>query len=259
MTRAALYGRVLFVASAVLFGVIALMWHDVDTWQGLARIWKLPLGRIIGDILVVVEIAAAIGLLFSRTARVAAIAFGAAVGIFAVDRIGGIIMQPASFPQYDAFAELLSYVCAAVAVYASTERNAANATVLAQIARVGLGLSTISFTLAQIIFFEGTAKLVPSWIPPNQSFWAILTTIAFALAALAMLINRQAALAMRLMAVMLVLFGLLVWIPILLTHHSHNDWSEFAINFLIAGASWVIAESQSVFARSSHQVAVEPL
>jgi hypothetical protein len=40
-------------------------------------------------------------------------------------------------------------------------------------------------------------------------FWAILTTIAFALAALAMLINRQAKLATRLMTFMLGLFAVL--------------------------------------------------
>jgi hypothetical protein len=28
-----LYGRIVFGASAVLFGVIAVLWHDADTWQ----------------------------------------------------------------------------------------------------------------------------------------------------------------------------------------------------------------------------------
>ena len=44
----ALYGRIVFGASAVLFGVIALMWHDSDTWQTLRQIWSLPFGIIIG-------------------------------------------------------------------------------------------------------------------------------------------------------------------------------------------------------------------
>jgi hypothetical protein len=34
--KTALYGRIVFGASAVLFGVIALMWYDSDTWQYLA-------------------------------------------------------------------------------------------------------------------------------------------------------------------------------------------------------------------------------
>ena len=43
-------------------------------------------------------------------------------------------------------------------------------------------------------------------------FWAILTTVAFGLAAIAILINWQARLAMRLMALTLGLFGVLVWV-----------------------------------------------
>jgi len=34
--KTALYGRIVFGASAVLFGVIALMWHDADTGRRTA-------------------------------------------------------------------------------------------------------------------------------------------------------------------------------------------------------------------------------
>ena len=54
-----------------------------------------------------------------------------------------------------------------------------------------------------MLYRHDTAALVPKWIPPNQMFWTILTTIAFALAAIAILINRQARLATRLMTLML--------------------------------------------------------
>ena len=70
----------------------------------------------------------------------------------------------------------------------------------------------------------------------------MLTTAAFALAAIAILINRQARLAIRLMALMVALFGVLVWIPVLIAHpEAHLNWSEFALTFLIAGAAWAVA------------------
>ena len=47
-------------------------------------------------------------------------------------------------------------------------------------------------------------------------FWAVHTTIAFALAAIAILINRQARIAIGLMTLMLALFGVMVWIPLLM-------------------------------------------
>ena len=50
-----------FGAAAVLFGVIALMWHDADTWQTLVEIWKLPFGAAIGACLMGAQIAGGIG------------------------------------------------------------------------------------------------------------------------------------------------------------------------------------------------------
>ena len=52
-------------------------------------------------------------------------------------------------------------------------------------------------------------------------FWEMLTTIAFAIAAIAILTNRQARLAMHLMTLMLALFGVLVWVPHLSLTHRH--------------------------------------
>src|SRR5260370_20774517 len=59
--KTALYGRIVFGASAVLFGVIALMWYDSDTWQTLRRIWSLPFGTIIGGVLLVAPIGRGVG------------------------------------------------------------------------------------------------------------------------------------------------------------------------------------------------------
>ena len=97
--------------------------------------------------------------------------------------------------------------------------------------------------MAQAIYLRETASLVPTWIPPNQMFWAIATTVAFGLAALAMLVNRQAHLAMRLMALMTAFFGVLVWIPLLIAHpEAHLNWSEFTLTFLITGAALMVSD-----------------
>src|SRR5208283_1370614 len=74
-------------------------------------------------------------------------------------------------------------------------------------------ICVVSFTLEQFFYLSGTAAFVPKWIPPGQMFWAITTTIALALAAIALLSGRSALLASRLLTVMLVGFGLLVWLP----------------------------------------------
>ena len=241
---AAFYGRFVFGTSAVLFGVIALMWHDADTWQALVKIWSLPLGTTIGESLMVAQIAGGIALPYAQTARSGSIVLGVVYVIFSLACIPDIIAEPRVYFHYGAFFEQFSLVCGALAVYAVSQPNAARSVALVAAARFGLGLCAVSFTLAQIFYLRFTASLVPTWIPPNQMFWAILTTTAFGLAATAILINRKARLAMRLMTLMLALFGVLVWVPALIAHpQAHGNWSEFAINFLITGAAWVVAEA----------------
>jgi hypothetical protein len=240
-----LYGRVVFGTSAVLFGVIALLWHDADTWQALYKIWSLPFGAIIGQGLMIAQILGGVAVLFPRTARVASMVLAVVYVLFSLTCIPGIIAVPSKYAPYGSFFEQFALLCGAIAVYAATGTAARSAS-LRRIARLGLGLCAVSFTLAQVFYLKFTASLVPTWIPPNQMFWAIFTTIAFGLAAVAILINVQARLAMRLMTLMLALFGVLVWIPLLIAHPgAHGNWSEFTLTFQITGAAWVVAELKS--------------
>ena len=74
-------------------------------------------------------------------------------------------------------------------------------------------------------------------------FWAVTTTVLFALAAIALLANQKALLATRLLTMMLVGFGLLVWLPLLLSDpHNHTNCSETAETFAIAGVAWILAD-----------------
>jgi len=244
--KTALYGRIVFGASAVLFGVIALMWHDSDTWQSLSQIWSLPFGTIVGGCLMIAQIACGIGMQYPRTAHLASVVVGVVYLLFSLACIPGIIAAPTIYAQYGSFFEQFSLLCGAIALYAATEANEARAIAFGRVARLGLGLCAISFTVSQIVYLRVTADLVPKWIPPDQMFWAILTTIAFALAAIAILINRQARLALRLMTLMLALFGVVVWIPRLIARpQAHLNWSEFGLTFLITGADWMVADLRS--------------
>jgi hypothetical protein len=168
---------------------------------------------------------------------------GVVYSLFSLACIPGIIVAPAIYAQYGSFFEQFCLLCGAIAVYGATEPNPARAAMLGRLTRLGLGICAISFTLSQISYLRVTADLVPKWISPNQILWAMLTTIAFALAAIAILINRRAHLAMRLMALMLALFGVLVWIPRLVARpEAHLNWSEFALKFLMTGAAWTVAD-----------------
>lgn len=225
--KTASYGRLLFGVSAVLFGVIGLLWHDAETWQALP-FFKQP---VLADVLALAQISGGIAVMFKATVRTASILLGAVYTTLALGCLPSIVAHPAVYGSYVLFFEIASLICGALAASAPAA------------ARIGMGICTVSFALAQIAYLKFTASLVPSWILPNQIFWAILTTAAFALAAIAILTGVHARLALRLMTIMLALFGLLVWVPALVVHPDlHGNWSEFALNFLITGAVWRVAE-----------------
>ena len=152
--KTALYGRIVFGASAVLFGVIALMWYDSDTWQTLRQIWSLPFGAIIGGCLMIVQIAGGIGMQYPRTARLASIVLGIVYLLFSLACVPGIIAAPTIYVHYGSFFEQFSSLCGAIALYAATEANAARAVAFGRVARLGLGVCAISFTLSQILYLR---------------------------------------------------------------------------------------------------------
>ena len=242
--KTALWGRILFGGSAVLFGVIALMWHDADTVQNLLRSWMLPFGIDIGGGLMAAQIAGGIGMQFPRMVRPAAVVLGVVYLIFSLANIPDVIAAANIYDKYGgSFFQIFCMLCGAIALFAATEANAARAAVLGRVARIGLGVCAISFTLGQALLLHETAALVPTWIPPSQMFWAVLTTVAFGLAAIAILFNLKGRLAAGLMTLMLGLFGVMVWVPRLIAHpEAHGNWSEFVLTTLIAGAAWMVAD-----------------
>jgi uncharacterized membrane protein YphA (DoxX/SURF4 family) len=237
-----MYGRILFGASAILFGAISFFWHDSDMWQRLLPL-HAPFGAVVGWCLVSGDIAGGIAVMFPRTVRPASLLLGAIYALYVLSCVSNIIAAPGEPGGYVNCFEQLAIVCGALAVYAANQSNAVRAIVLGRAARLALGVCAVSFAWAQVVYLQYTASLVPAWIPPNQVFWTNLTTVAFALAAVAMLIDRHARLAMRLMATMIAVFGVLVWLPLIVAHPATvSNWSEVSANYLIAAAAWLVAD-----------------
>ena len=136
--KTALYGRIVFGTAAVLFGVIALMWHDADTWQNLHHIWTLPFGAFIGGCLMSAQIAAGIGILFPQTGRLASVVLCVVYLCFSLACIPDIIAAPNVYERYGgSFFLFSSLLCGAIALFAATEENAARALLLGRLARLG--------------------------------------------------------------------------------------------------------------------------
>jgi len=227
------FGRHVFGAAVLAFGLITLVWHDYNGWHQPRYLVNAAAAALIFG-------GAAIQ--FRRTAKAGALVLVAVYLVFALQRVPGIIATPKIYNSWGNFFEQFSLVAGAAILYARWS-SAWSRETLNRIGRILLGICTVSFTLEQAFYLGPTASLVPKWLPPTQMFWAVTTTVLFALAAAALLTNRMALLAARLLTMMLVLFGLLVWIPLLLSDpHSHTNWSETVETFAIAGTAWILAD-----------------
>jgi uncharacterized membrane protein YphA (DoxX/SURF4 family) len=237
-------GRHVFGLAAVGFAVFALAWHDFNIWQQIRALGNVPHREILVYIAAVVEIFGGVAIQWRRTARAAAVALGTIYLIFALLWVPFIIETPLVFDRWGNFFEQFSLVSGALIVYASFDlRDPASATRVARFGYFSFGICVLSFTLEQLFYLSGTAEFVPKWIPLGQMFWAITTTVAFALAAIALLSGRFALLASRLLTAMIVGFGLLVWLPAPFTdRHSLTNWAGNAENLAIAGAAWIVAD-----------------
>ncbi len=226
-------GRPVFGVGALAIGLITLAWHDYNDWhQPRYLVHAAAAALIFGG--------AAIQ--FRRTAKAGAAVLGAVYLVFALLCVPGIVAKPQIYNSWGNFFEQFSLVAGAAIVYARLSSSWSRET-LNRIGRILLGICIASFTLEQAFYLHATASLVPKWLPPSQMFWAVTTTVFFALAAVALLTNRMALLATRLLTMMLVLFGLLVCVPLLLSDpHSHTNWSETAETFAIAGTGWILAD-----------------
>jgi hypothetical protein len=235
-------GRHVFGVAALAFGLITLVWHNYKDWDELRNILNATDGPIFIYAAALAQIFGGVAMQFGRTAKMGAGVLGAVYLIFALLCVPGIVTAPRIYNSWGNFFEQLSLVTGAALVYASLSSAWAPETVT-RIGRILFGICSASFALEQAFYLSDTASLVPKWLPPSQMFWAVATTIAFALAAVALLTNLRALLATRLLTLMLVLFGLIVWIPLLFSGpHSHFNWSETVETFAIAGAAWILAD-----------------
>jgi hypothetical protein len=228
-------GRQVFGAASLGFGLITLAWHDYSGWHALQVrfiVYGAAAALIFGGA----------AMQFRRTAKAGAGVLGAAYLVFTLLCVPGIVAEPRIYNSWGNFFEQFSLVTGAAMVYARWS-SAWSRERLHRLGRILLGICVVSFALEQAFYLDATAGFVPKWIPPSQMFWAVATTFFFALAAVALLTNRMALLASRLLTMMVVGFGLLVWVPLVLADpHSHTNWSENAETFAIAGAAWILAD-----------------
>jgi uncharacterized membrane protein YphA (DoxX/SURF4 family) len=235
-------GIYVYGGAAVALGVIGLAWGDFATgWQRVAR--DVPHRELLAYLTALYEILGGAAILWRRTARFGALMMSALYSVFTLLWVLQVIRSPQVYDPWGNVFEELSLVIAGVGVWAALAP--ADSPWQGRTAGIGrvFGICVVSFALEQIFSIQATASFVPAWIPPGQMFWAIATTIFFALAAASILSGILAGVASRLLAAMIVAFELLVWAPRLFSApHEHFNWAANGISLAIAGGAWVVSD-----------------
>jgi hypothetical protein len=229
-----------FGLAALAYGVITLAWPGYYDW--LALHWSAPASLVFAYAASAAQIVGGAAITFRRTEKAGAAILSAVYLVIALLAVPRIVAAPRTYDPWGDFFEQFSLATGAAIAYARSGSLLAPRTLLSS-ARMLFSLCVASFALEQVTFLDATASLVPKWLPPSQMFWALATTVLFAFASLALLSGRFALLSTRLLTLMLVSFGVLVWVPVLFSDpHTHSNWTETAETFAIAGAAWILAD-----------------
>ena len=238
------FGRRVLGLAAIAFAILTIAWRDFNGWQQIQPLGNIPHREILAFISAAIQLFAGLAIQWRRTERLGALTLTAIYSVFALLWLPRIAHQPLVYDGWGNLFEQSSLVAGALIVSATAGRGAAGQPPSA--ARAGyflFGVCTVSFTLEQVLNLSATASFVPKWLPPGQMFWAVVTTVFFALAAIALLSGFQALLAARLTTAMIVGFQFLVWLPApFAAPHEQMSWAGNAQNLAIAGSAWIVAD-----------------
>jgi uncharacterized membrane protein len=242
-------GHAAFAALMIGIGIQGLITGDFTTvWQPVPK--GVPAREVLVYLCALLSLASGIGLLWRRTAAIAARALLASLVVWLlVWRVRALFLASLIEGSWS-FADTAVMAAGTLVLFAwfATDWDRqrlgfATGDKGVRIARVLYGLGLIPFGYAHFANVRGTAGLVPGWLPWHVG-WAYFTGGAFIAAGVAILIDRVARIAAVLSALQMGLFGLLVWIPILAAGSTNAfQWMEFATTVALTAAGWVVADS----------------
>jgi uncharacterized membrane protein len=242
-------GHAAFAAIMIALGIQGLLKRDFTVvWQPVPR--GVPARAVLVDLCASVSLFSGIGLLWRRTAGLAArVLLAFLILWFLLWRVRALFLAPLIEGTWSC-GESMVMTAAAWVLYAwfATDWDRQHVAFATgdrgvRIARVLYGLGLIPFGYAHFANVKGTVSLVPGWLPWHVA-WAYFTGAAFIAAGVAVLVGVWARLGAALSALQMGLFALLVWVPILAAGSaSAFQWVEFETTLALTAAGWVVADS----------------
>jgi uncharacterized membrane protein len=247
--RIASVGHAVFAATMIALGILGLINGD------FIQVWQVPKGlpgrQLLAYVCAFISLACGIGLLWQRSAAVAArVLLAAFLLLTLLFKARFVFLQPTVEGTYQSLGENAVLVAGAWVLYAwfATDWDRqhlgfATGDRGVRIASVLYALAMIAFGLSHFAYLNLTAPLVPAWLPWHVG-WAYFTGCTYLAAGVAMLIGVCARLAAVLSTAQMAGFTLLVWVPMMVTGHvSAFQQGEFVVSSALTAAGWVVADS----------------
>jgi uncharacterized membrane protein YphA (DoxX/SURF4 family) len=248
------FSRGLFVVALASVAILSLSYGDFvprgqpfPAWIPWRETW------IYGSALII--LAASVGLCFSRTAAPSLLTIGAYQVIWTAICALPVLSAPLSIGTWYGICEALTPLLGAWILYAMLRWSsrglplpiAAERAVRA--AQVVFGLTWIFYGYSHFAYADYTAAMVPGWLPGRLGL-AYFTGLGHMAAGLGVIFGILPRLAATLEAIMMSLFGLLVWVPSFFAlpkpswaTSPQNQWSELVVNVMLAAGALLVAAS----------------
>ena len=202
-------------------------------------------------------LAASAGLQFSRTALTSVLIISAYEAAWAIACTPRILSSPLSVGAWYGFCEALTSLVGPGILFVTFRLRAPGFEMpistepAVRAARVVFGLTCVFYGWSHFAYADYTAGMVPTWLPGRLGF-AYFTGLAHVAAGAGLVVGILPRLAALLEALMMSLFGLLVWVPTFFMQvrpkwatPPANQWSELVVNLLLATSAWVVAAALS--------------
>ena len=249
--RIASLGHLVFAVAMIGLGMLGFVRGDFEgVWNGVPE--HLAAREILPYLCASVALACGLGLLFQRTAALAArvlLLYLLAWLILVKGRF--LVIAPLEEGSYQSAGENAVIVAGAWVLYAwfAGEWDRRRLAFAAgdngvRIARVFYGLAMIAFGFSHFVYLNMTAPLVPHWLPGTPVGWAYFTGGAYLAAGAAVLTGMLARLGAALSTAQMGSFTLLIWIPLVAAGDiGAFQWGEFVASCVLAASGWVITDS----------------
>ncbi len=242
MQRSPQVARVAFAAAMITLGVIGFLVRDFVLVWGPLPSWVH--GRVaLACICAALALALGIALLIRRTAATASLWLVVYIALWMLlVRLPTAIEHPLIEVTWESCGEIALLLAGAWSIYADLRARAPDERARGlRFARVLFGLALIPIGLSHFAYLGNTAGLVPSWLPFHRG-WAYLTGACHLAAGLGALLSVLPKLAATLESVMLGIFTVLVWIPIVIAAPgTHGNWTEIWTSAALTVAAAVVA------------------